>query len=501
MIRLETRKDRLHLYFKYDPEIIRKIKVIPGRKYHPKDKSWSVSNCAITKAYLNHFFDVRIPYANMRLEPNDVDYKYLRKPYAHQRTITNTLIKYFQHKRSLALFCEPGTGKTQAIIDFLRHCEPNKVLIVCPTPIIGVWQYELLPIEPRVIHGRGRVIDNCKQCSITTYGTLRNDIKKYKDIEFDVVIFDESHCLSQPSSKQSKACKKLRSTMKILSTGTPIRNNIFDAAFQMSAMDSEIFGDKNCILSAFAVFGGFENKEVVGEKNMGMFNLAVKANAISLRKSDCLDLPEKTRKTVNLKMCKEAKELYGRVKEGGLFDEPIDNVLTAITKLRQISSGFVYHNNEVIWFKEDMKKEYIKSISWSVPTIIWTNFKAEVTAIKEAMPKGVKYCVVEGSMDARDKIKMFESGEVDVIIAPLKTISYGVTMNRASRVIFYSPSYSQADTTQAEDRCHRIGQNKSVEYITLTASPIERTIIRCLKEKVNIREFILENNLIKILDK
>lgn len=38
----------------------------------------------------------------------------------------------------------------------------------------------------------------------------------------------------------------------------------------------------------------------------------------------------------------------------------------------------------------------------------------------------------------------------------------GLTLNRASAVIFIDKSYSYADNLQAEDRAHRIGTEHSV---------------------------------------
>ena len=40
---------------------------------------------------------------------------------------------------------------------------------------------------------------------ITTYGTLRSDIKLLVDVPFDYVILDESQAIKNPSSKVTRA--------------------------------------------------------------------------------------------------------------------------------------------------------------------------------------------------------------------------------------------------------------------------------------------------------
>ena len=49
--------------------------------------------------------------------------------------------------------------------------------------------------------------------TITTYGTLRSDIKLLMSVDFDYVILDESQAIKNPSSKVTKSgmfteCKK-----------------------------------------------------------------------------------------------------------------------------------------------------------------------------------------------------------------------------------------------------------------------------------------------------
>ena len=61
--------------------------------------------------------------------------------------------------------------------------------------------------------------------------------------------------------------------------------------------------------------------------------------------------------------------------------------------------------------------------------------------------------------------------------------SYGF----CSYIIFYSNDYDFGTRAQAEDRVHRIGQNKNVHIIDIcAANTLDESIIKCLQKKENL---------------
>lgn len=54
-----------------------------------------------------------------------------------------------------------------------------------------------------------------------------------------------------------------------------------------------------------------------------------------------------------------------------------------------------------------------------------------------------------------------------VLLATQGTGGYGLTLTEADHVFFFSENWKYALRIQAEDRCHRIGQKRSVHYVTL----------------------------------
>ena len=58
--------------------------------------------------------------------------------------------------------------------------------------------------------------------TITTYGTLRSDIKLLVSVDFDYVILDESQAIKNPSSKVTKAACLLNAKHRLCMSGTPL---------------------------------------------------------------------------------------------------------------------------------------------------------------------------------------------------------------------------------------------------------------------------------------
>ena len=106
-----------------------------------------------------------------------------------------------------------GLGKTVQALSFLEHYKSRhgklKAMVVCPTTLIYNWENEDKEIHANTFLSytswghAARSKDELMSYDviITTYGTLRSDIKLLVRIGFDYVILDESQAIKNPSSK------------------------------------------------------------------------------------------------------------------------------------------------------------------------------------------------------------------------------------------------------------------------------------------------------------
>jgi SNF2 family DNA or RNA helicase len=125
-----------------------------------------------------------------------------------------------------------GLGKTLQVItllqslgDQLGHC-----LSVCPVSVLFNWQEELKKFSELPVHlfyGDQRQIPEHPCVILTSYALLKKDQASYfKNVEFNLLVFDEIQQIKNPHSQGAKAAKSLKAKMRIALTGTPVENHI-----------------------------------------------------------------------------------------------------------------------------------------------------------------------------------------------------------------------------------------------------------------------------------
>ncbi|HEX8357904.1 MAG TPA: DEAD/DEAH box helicase, partial [Segetibacter sp.] len=158
-----------------------------------------------------------------------------------------------------------GLGKTIQALSFIQHIKNVRgsltTLVVCPTTLMYNWENEIKKFTPSLtwyIHHGGMRDKNMithpqTDVIITTYGTLRSDIKSFVEPNFDYIILDESQAIKNPSSKVTKAASLLKARSRLCLSGTPLQNNTFDIFAQMNFLNPGMLGTMEFFKQEFAV--------------------------------------------------------------------------------------------------------------------------------------------------------------------------------------------------------------------------------------------------------
>ena len=94
--------------------------------------------------------------------------------------------------------------------------------------------------------------------------------------------------------------------------------------------------------------------------------------------------------------------------------------------------------------------------------------------------------MITGKVKDREtqKNKFMEDDSCKVIICTIAAAGVGLTLTKADTAIFLDESWTSASNEQASDRIHRIGQNNSVNIITLICKgTIDEFVHRIVKKK------------------
>ena len=124
-------------------------------------------------------------------------------------------------------------------------------------------------------------------------------------------------------------------------------------------------------------------------------------------------------------------------------------------------------------------------------------FVPELDDIEQLLErKHIGYSVVRGGIKDRDEeIRRFQRDEAcRVFIGQIAAAGLGITLTRASTMVFYSLDYSMSNFEQAKARIHRAGQRENCHYIYLVCKgTIDRKVLYALRKKQNLAKMLVDD--------
>ena len=460
-----------------------------------------------------------------------MNFKYKTKPYKHQE---EALEKSY-NKNYYAYFMEMGCGKSKVLIDNIAWLYLNKkidtAVIVAPKGVYRNWKENEIPIhlhddincdvylwtpQPNKMQKKELVDgahsrNNLRILLVNVEGFATTKMKNYiefftKDSNFLLAI-DESTTIKNPRAKRTKALVsfgKLAKYKRIL-TGSPVTNSPMDLYSQCGFMSKDLLGHDSfwSFQGKYAItrtqrMGNHSFQQIVGYKNLDDLSERLHTFSYRVTKEDALDLPEKIYTTREVLMTSEQLKHYKSIKDaaiallddGQLVSAPA--VMTQLLRLQQILCGHTLTDDgELVEFKSnriDAMIETIEEMDGSV--IIWSRFRYDIKNIKKALEKTYgKGTVVTFYGDTSEKDRQIaeqslNNGSARFFVANPQTAGRGLTLNKASNVIYYANDFNLESRIQSEARCHRIGQKKTVLYVDLVAKgTVDEHIVKTLKSK------------------
>jgi non-specific serine/threonine protein kinase len=177
------------------------------------------------------------------------------------------------------------------------------------------WENEIRKFTPKLTHlihhggerQRNKKIFSQYDVVITTYGTLRSDIKFMMENEFDYIVLDESQAIKNPQSKVTKAACLLNAKNRLCMSGTPLQNNTFDIYAQMNFLNPGMLGSVEYFRNEFATpIDKFGEKEQKDHLRKLLFPFILRRTKEQVAK----DLPEKTETILFCEMEEEQRTIY-----------------------------------------------------------------------------------------------------------------------------------------------------------------------------------------------
>ncbi|HTN47009.1 MAG TPA: SNF2-related protein [Flavipsychrobacter sp.] len=384
-----------------------------------------------------------------------------------------------------------GLGKTIQTLSYLQHYknqnEEVSYMVVCPTTLLYNWENEIKKFTPSlsyIIHHGPKRSTSIKSLInfdviITTYGTMRSDIKMFSTHEFDYIVLDESQAIKNPQSQVAKASLLLKSKNRLALSGTPVQNNTFDLYAQMNFLNPGMLGSREFFNNEFAVpIDKFQETETKQQLRKLIYPFLLRRTKEQVAK----DLPDKTETVLFCEMGKEQRKIYdayrnaykssilGMIEEQGIERSQL-HILQGLTKLRQICDSPAILNEEERFENHSIKlDELVREIEENVgdhKALIFSQFLGMLGLIRQQLEKHhIPYAYFDGSSSTTQREKAIHefqnNEECRVFLISLKAGGIGLNLTAADYVYIVDPWWNPAVEQQAIDRTHRIGQTKNI---------------------------------------
>jgi len=126
--------------------------------------------------------------------------------------------------------------------------------------------------------------------------------------------------------------------------------------------------------------------------------------------------------------------------------------------------------------------------------VIFTEFVESAKAIATSLD-GLLLTGETKPIERQLLIDRFQSGDNKVFVGTIKAGGVGLTLTAASNVILVDRPWTPGDAEQAEDRCHRLGQQSAVFATWLQLGHIDQAIDDLLLQKQQRIELVLKGKL------
>lgn len=402
---------------------------------------------------------------------------------------------------------EMGLGKTIQTIAFLLSNKDKKSIVITPTALIYNWKNELEKFAPTLKVGllhaakseRGKILDNIDNYDVilTTYTTYKNDIDKYKNINFDYCIIDEAQNIKNPDAIITKAIKNVNAKVRFALTGTPIENNLMELWSIFDFIMPGYLYNKSKFKSIFVN----NDKNIIELKNL------IKPFILRRTKKEVItELPDKIEQKIIIDLEKEHKRAYKgyvnlitrKIKEN---NQDNITVFSYLTKLRQLclSPELMVKNYQGKNSKLDVLINIINDSS-DEKILVFSQFTKVLEVIgKRLNEENISYSYLDGKTSAKDRVKLveeFNTNNNKVFLISLKAGGTGLNLTSANIVVHFDPWWNPAVEDQASDRAHRIGQKNVVNVIKLIAKgTAEERVINLQETKKELIEDVINGNL------
>ena len=591
--------NRIYFYFAYNKYIMEEIKCLQGRKYHGYDdinpqKVWSAPNNKRNRFSLE-YLQLKNPYQHYQKDLIAVD-NFFRPVKLHQKEMTSFIL----NRKRCIIAGEMGTGKTLAAIEALERMNLPQLIpwYVAPKAALNatILEFEKWKSKAPTLYTYDNIV------KLVTTNANKNedeefDLQGNKLVIPNVLFLDESSKVKTYGTLRFNCVQALVEEMFrryddpyiILMSGSPAPKSPVDwwAQCELACPGFLKEGHPKSFQARLAVIKQMDKGDGVTfpkilawkdrenmcgqcgelkdsikhttmqcvftpcENEVAKLYRRMKGLVLVKLKKDCLDLPDKIFKPIQLEISEK------HAKYASLLKKKNTRAVTAMMQLRELSDGFLYIDEEVkdasgqILYntcdvckgsgkitvpeedfcpsclgegktpsiarkteyitspKEDAYKDILEAHTDGGRLVSYGGFTGTVDLmVKISTGMGFNTIRVDGRgwhlfgsdgkevvSDSLSCLRYFQSDSKDLIsfCGQADSAGMGLTLTASPTICYYSNSFRGESRIQSMDRIHRLGMNisKGATIIDLLHLKVDQYILDVLNNNRRLQDITL----------
>ena len=458
-------------------------------------------------------------------------------------------VEYYQHQidgvrqmapmPSFLLADDMGLGKSlQALTVYcidLKLGKADALIVICPLSLRDNWAdeikkftripYTLLgqvndprkPGQLKTIGPKARedqLVEFIRQRGprilICNYEQLVNAVHKdtIRGFRWSMAIFDEAHKIKNHKAKRTEAALAVRSERSAMLTGTPMLNQVNELWTLLHRISPGKFPKYWTFVNRYCVFGGYENRQIIGVKNEAELKKLVGAVMIRRLKKNVLSMDEPKYIDHFVGLSAEQRKLYDQIEDELFLTNPatgelldVENGLTKFLRLKQIcntpySIDPAFPDSSI---KLDRAVEITEEIAdRNDKLVVFSQFRGTIQAMVNRYAKSQPGPVIQlhGDVPGNTRQAVVNQWSATkgpaVLICQTEVAGIGLNVVAASECMFIDRLFVPGLNKQAVDRLNRIGQTEPViVHNLLTKGTVEARVESILRAKEDLGDEII----------
>lgn len=408
-------------------------------------------------------------------------------------------LKQVENLNHVAFYWDMGLGKTFVGAEKLIQLGSKINLVICQKSKIQDWIDHFIDVckIPYIYNLTNKqelneFLSNYREykIGIINYDLVfrRPELKQLKDF---TLLLDESSLIQHETAKRSKFILKLSPKNVILLSGTPTGGKYENLWSQLHLLGWKI--SKDMFYNQYINYhwddsNGFPLMVIDGYKNEERLKRKMRDHGCQFLKTEgVFDLPEQIHQSINIPVSKEYKKFH---KDSiiTINDQELvgDTTLTKMLYERQLCGQYCDD-------KLDAFADLINSTNDRL--IVFYNFNEELHKLRKIAEEcGREIGFVNGSGRS---MYAYEECTDGILFIQYQAGAMGLNLQKANKIIYFTPPLSSELFEQSKKRIHRIGQDKTCfYYYMICRNSIEQAIYATLAKRRDYTEalFELENH-------